>query len=107
MNPIADIHDQALRVTERDLGCPVFTWLGTQYLWTPSTVEIGQAVDWGGRLQIVKLSGKVRVSAICGAAKPLVSGKVISYQGEEYRIVTAALSSARDHIKLTLIDPNV
>lgn len=107
LSPIAQIHDQALRVTERDLGYPKFTWLGTEYLWTPSTLEIGQAVDFGGRLVLVKLSGKVRTSAISGAARPLVSGKVITYNGEAYRIVTAALSSAGDHTKLVLIDPNV
>ena len=106
MNALATVHNQALQDLERLLGCPQFEWLGFFYPCVPSTLDRGTTIDFGGRLVDIKFTLTVRTEPITGIAKPLEAGKVITYQSLSYRIAQAKLSSAGDHMRLVLIDPN-
>jgi hypothetical protein len=106
MSPIFRMHTRALADLERLLNQPKLKWLGTCYPCVPSTLERGTTISFGGRLVDIRLTLTVRTEVIQGAAKPLEAGKLIEYDGVEYRVALVKTSSPGDHIRLQLIDPN-
>lgn len=87
-------------------GSPVFTWLGTDYDCTASTLRRGTVLIVGGLEAEIALTLSVVISEMEDAASQPTAGKTLIYDSVTYRIARVGKIVGSSHYEIELISPH-